>query len=317
MAFRQYRIGSIMFGIALGTSMMVTIFFPSIDMSSVKATKYALQYMLMYGRESAFAYEDPFLEGKGKPITAVLSKDPKTGQALGEKVTAYVYKPGTPFPSPLVHEGKLGEDIERTSADLGKYKQATEAQGAVFIVRETKDGTPYIENATATRGWTPEAVLAAADQQLYAGAGRTMFIREGCWWCHTLLPEQTKDWQTFGRPPVIGDFNGTSPTTFGSDRKAPDLFHVGARNSSREWMTLHFFNPRLVQSHSIMPRYDYLWYTGVKDKAKAKQLENYIAQWDKEFLAYARGERAYPPEVPEPPADSDARKLIDFVLTLK
>jgi hypothetical protein len=67
-----------------------------------------------------------------------------------------------------------------------------------------------------------------------------MFVREGCWWCHTLLPEQTQDWQVFGAPPMLGDFNGESPTAFGSDRKAPDLLHVGSRNSSREWMMLHF-----------------------------------------------------------------------------
>ncbi|RMF23844.1 MAG: cytochrome oxidase [Deltaproteobacteria bacterium] len=297
--------------------MTVTIFLPSFDMSSVTATKKSLQDSLTYGRESGFSYEDPFLNGKAKPILVKLAKDPKTGQALGEKVTAYVYPAGTPFPSGLTHKGIYGAKIEQLSADLGKVDQASEEAGAVFLVREANDGTPYIENATATRGWTPQATLAAAKEKLYAGAGRTMFIREGCWWCHTLLPEETQDWQTFGRPPVIGDFNSVSPTTFGSDRKAPDLFHVGARNSSREWMTLHFFNPRLVQSHSIMPRYDYLWYTGVKDPRTREEMKAAIKRWNKEFLAYARGERIYPPKVPDVPPDSDARKLIDFVLSLK
>ena len=103
-------------------------------------------------------------------------------------------------------------------------------------------------------------IKAAGDENIsHAGAGKTLFVREGCWWCHTLLPEQTQDWQVFGAPPMLGDFNGESPTAFGSDRKAPDLLHVGSRNSSREWMMLHFFNPRLVQPHSIMPRFDYLW----------------------------------------------------------
>jgi cytochrome c oxidase cbb3-type subunit 2 len=111
---------------------------------------------------------------------------------------------------------------------------------------------------------------------------------------------------------MTGDFNGESPTTFGSDRKAPDLLHVGSRNSSREWMTMHFFNPRLVQPHSIMPRYDYLW--GNKDK-DGNKID--LHAWDKEYMAYAEGDSVYPPEVPVPADDSEARMLIDFVLNLK
>ena len=77
-------------------------------------------------------------------------------------------------------------------------------------------------------------------------------------------------------------------------------------------MTMHFFNPRLVQPHSIMPRYNYLW---GKTDAKGNVIDR--EKWDREFMAYNNGETAYPPEVPEPAPDSDARKLIDFVLNLK
>ena len=154
---------------------------------------------------------------------------------------------------------------------------------------------------------------AAGDENIsHAGAGKTLFVREGCWWCHTLLPEQTQDWQVFGAPPMLGDFNGESPTAFGSDRKAPDLLHVGSRNSSREWMMLHFFNPRLVQPHSIMPRFDYLW--GEVD-ADGKKI-NY-AKWDEEFNAYRDGKRDLPPDVPMYAPNSEARWLIDFVLNMK
>ncbi|MDX8402267.1 MAG: cbb3-type cytochrome c oxidase subunit II [Mariprofundaceae bacterium] len=311
MAFREYKIGCYMFGIALSFSMFVTIFLPSINISEMSSTKVALEKQLTYGWETGFNYYDPFLQGKDKPIKVVLDRDPKTGQAIDE-TAAYVFKPGTHFPNGLTHENILGEKPRQASVKLGRIDQASEDKGGVFLVRETEDGTPYIEYATATRGWTVDATLNAAKQQLLAGSGKTMFVREGCWWCHTLLPEQTQDWQTFGRPPLVGDFNGESPTTFGSDRKAPDLLHVGARNSSREWMTLHFFNPRLVQPHSIMPRYDYLW--GDKD-AHGKPID--LAKWDREYFEWAEGKRAYPPEVPEPAPDSEARMLIDFILNLK
>jgi len=310
-AFREYKIGCVMFGLALSLSMTITIILPGLDISSRSSTKIALEKQLTYGWETGFNYYDPFLQGKDKPIKVTLTKDPKTGAAI-DKTDAYVFPAGTHFPNGLTHDNILGDDVQKVSARIGKIAQASEERGGVFTVEETDKGTPYIEYVTVTRGWTVDATLKTANEKFLAGSGKTMFVREGCWWCHTLLPEETHDWQTFGRPPMTGDFNGESPTTFGSDRKAPDLLHVGSRNSSREWMTMHFFNPRLVQPHSIMPRYDYLW--GDKD-ADGKTID--LAAWDEHFLAYAKGEKVYPPVVPIPAADSEARKLIDFVLNLK
>ncbi|MDQ6988039.1 MAG: cbb3-type cytochrome c oxidase subunit II [Mariprofundaceae bacterium] len=300
-----------MFGIALSLSMLITIILPGLDISSRSSTKVALEKQLTYGWETGFNYYDPFLQGKDKPIKVTLTKDPATGAAI-DKMNAYVFPAGTHFPSGLTHDNILGDLVQKASVDLGKVGQADEAKGGVFIVSSTDNDTPYIEYATATKGWNVDATLKAADEQFLAGSGKTMFVREGCWWCHTLLPEQTQDWQSFGRPPLVGDFNGESPTTFGSDRKAPDLLHVGSRNSSREWMTMHFFNPRLVQPHSIMPRYDYLW--GDVD-VDGKPID--LAAWDEHYFAYAEGDRVYPPEVPIPAANSEARMLIDFVLNLK
>jgi len=310
-AFREYKIGCVMFGVALSLSMFITIVLPGLDISSMSSTKVALEKQLTYGWETGFNYYDPFLQGKDKPVKVTLTKDPMTGAAI-DKTAAFVFPAGTHFPSGLTHDGILGDDVQKASEEVGLIGQADEAQGGVFLVRATADDVPYMEYATATKGWTVDATLKAADEQLLAGSGKTMFVREGCWWCHTLLPEQTQDWQSFGRPPLVGDFNGESPTTFGSDRKAPDLLHVGSRNSSREWMVMHFFNPRLVQPHSIMPRYDYLW--GDVD-ADGKAID--LAAWDEEYFAYADGESVYPPEVPIPAADSEARMLIDFIINLK
>jgi len=300
-----------MFGFALSLSMFITIVLPGLDISSMSSTKIALEKQLTYGWETGFNYYDPFLQGKDKPIKVTLNKDPKTGAAM-DKTHAYVFPAGTHFPSGLTHDGILGDDVQKVSESKGRISDAKEDQGGVFLVQSDANDTPYIEFATATRGWTVDATMKAADEKFLAGSGKTIFVREGCWWCHTLLPEQTQDWQSFGRPPLVGDFNGESPTTFGSDRKAPDLLHVGSRNSSREWMTLHFFNPRLVQPHSIMPRYDYLWGTNDADN---KQID--LAAWDVHYQKYVGGEEVYAPEVPTPAPDSEARMLIDFVLNLK
>jgi cytochrome c oxidase cbb3-type subunit 2 len=305
-----------MFGLAFGTSMFITLYMPAVDIANVSVTRVGLERQLAFGRVGGFSYEDPTLRGVHKPVKVVVKTDPKTGEAI-EPTEAYVYAAGAPFPNGIRHPRILGEGPRTLSESKGMISKANDAQGAVFIVREEEQSgqmVAYIENASATRGWEPDATLAkvADADQHYVGKGKIMFVREGCWWCHTLLPEQTQDWQYFGAPPMLGDFNGESPTAFGSDRKAPDLTHVGSRNSSQEWMLLHFYNPRLVQPHSIMPRYDYLW--GEKD-ANGNTI-NYEG-WRTAYNDYVAGKTAYAPEVPQPAKDSEIRALVDFVLNLK
>lgn len=315
--FREYKIGSKMFGIALGGSMTITLFFPSINIASVSSTDIALTKQLQMGHETGFNLDDPFMLGRNKPLGVALKVDPKTGQAIEGGMEVFVYKQGTSFPAGILHPRILGEGIQELSVQQGRVQDAHKDTGAVFTlskgVYQGKQYT-YIENLTATKGWTPADVMhVAKDEDVSnAGKGKTMFVREGCWWCHTLLPEETQDWQVFGAPPMLGDFNGESPTAFGSDRKAPDLLHVGSRNSSKEWMMMHFFNPRLVQPHSIMPRFDYLW--GEKDAAGNK-ID--FVKWRAEYDEYREGKRVSPPDVPSYASDSEIRGLIDFILSLK
>jgi cytochrome c oxidase cbb3-type subunit II len=108
-------------------------------------------------------------------------------------------------------------------------------------------------------GWNiHDPLMQGWDAPTPAGKGKTIFIREGCWWCHTLLPEQTQDWTYFGAPPVQGDIQLESPSLFGSDRKAPDLLHIGSRNKVKAWHYVHHRNPRAVTPGSIMPAFTYL-----------------------------------------------------------
>jgi len=313
MAFREYKLGARMFGVSLGTSMCITLLLPGFDIAASVSTDVALDKQLTAGWDAGWHIADPLMLGWDKPLKVLVRNDPATGQALAEPRYAYVYPAGTRLPNGVTHTRNLGKGVEGLSINQGRIKEAKQASGAVFLISYSGK-TPYMENATATKGWTADAIIkAAADEDVsHAGAGKTMFIREGCWWCHTLLPEQTQDWQVFGAPPMLGDFNGESPTAFGSDRKGPDLLHVGSRNASREWMMLHFFNPRLVQPHSIMPRFDYLW--GDKD-VNGQKID--FAKWRADYNDYREGKTTDAPEVPIPAKDSEARKLIDYILSLK
>jgi cytochrome c oxidase cbb3-type subunit 2 len=305
-----------MFGFALGGSMCITLLLPAFEFASVSSTDVALDKAFTAGHEAGFSLEDPFLLGWNKPLKVTLRVDPKTGQPMDPK-DVYVYQTGTTFPAGILHPRILGKGVEELSVQQGKIGEAQKGSGAVFaLTKGSFQGAEisYVENVTATRGWTPAVVMSATKDEdvSHAGAGKTMFVREGCWWCHTLLPEQTQDWQVFGAPPMLGDFNGESPTAFGSDRKAPDLLHVGSRNSSREWMMLHFFNPRLVQPHSIMPRFDYLW--GETD-ANGQKID--FDKWRAEYIQYREGARVTPPEVPAYSKNSEIRYLIDYMMSLK
>ena len=315
--FREYKIGARLFALALSGSMTITLFFPSINIASVSSTDVALNKQLAIGHETGFNLDDPLMLGKNKPIGVMLKTDPKSGRPLAEAKQVYVYEAGTSFPAGILHPRILGDGIDQLSVQQGHINEANKDVGAVFALdKGTFQGKQYtfVNNLSATKGWTPADVMRVANDADVsdAGKGKTMFVREGCWWCHTLLPEETQDWQVFGAPPMLGDFNGESPTAFGSDRKAPDLLHVGSRNSSREWLMMHFFNPRLVQPHSIMPRFDYLW--GDKD-ANGNKID--FDKWRAEYDDYREGKRVTPPEVPSYAKDSEIRSLIDFMLSLK
>lgn len=316
MAFREYKIGARMFAVCLGGSMIITLLFPTITVAKATSSDVALDKSFYAGHETGFSLEDPFLLGWNKPLKVTLKVDPKTQQPMDQTIV-YVYQPGTSFPASILHPRIFGKGVEELSLQQGRVGEAKRESGAVFtLAKGSFQGTEYsyVDNLTATKGWTPAEVMRVAKDEdvLHAGAGKTMFVREGCWWCHTLLPEETQDWQVFGAPPMLGDFNAESPTAFGSDRKGPDLLHVGSRNSSREWMMLHFFNPRLVQPHSIMPRFDYLW--GEKD-ANGQKID--FDKWRAEYIEYRDGKRVNPPDVPAYSKDSDVRYLIDFMMSLK
>ena len=215
--FREYKIGARLFGLALGGSMCITLFFPSINIASVSSTDIALTKQLSVGHESGFNLDDPWMLGKNKPLSVSLKVDPKTNQPIGGGMEVYVYEKGTSFPAGILHPRILGEGIQQLSVQQGHVTDAKKDVGAVFtLAKGAYDGKQYsyIDNLTATKGWTPADVMRVAKDSdvSHAGVGKTMFIREGCWWCHTLLPEETQDWQVFGAPPMTGDFNGESPT---------------------------------------------------------------------------------------------------------
>src|SRR5665811_74635 len=173
--FREYKIGSRMFGLALGGSMTITLLFPSINIASVSSTDVALTKQLGIGHESGFNLDDPLMLGKNKPLVVQLKVDPKSGQPLAEVMPVYVYQQGTSYPAGILHPRILGEGIEQLSVQLGHVTDARKDAGAVFALSKgTYQGKQYsyIENLTATKGWTPADALRVAKDEDVSNAGK-------------------------------------------------------------------------------------------------------------------------------------------------
>jgi cytochrome c oxidase cbb3-type subunit 2 len=89
-------------------------------------------------------------------------------------------------------------------------------------------------------------------------AGRNIYIREGCYTCHSQMIRSLRDEQErYGRYSLAAESMYDHPFQWGSKRTGPDLARVGGRYSD-EWHVAHMINPRSVVPESIMPGYPYL-----------------------------------------------------------
>ncbi len=89
-------------------------------------------------------------------------------------------------------------------------------------------------------------------------AGRDIYIREGCYNCHSQMIRPFRaETERYGHYSVAGEFVYDHPFQWGSKRTGPDLHRVGARYSD-EWHRAHLLNPRDVVPESNMPPYAFL-----------------------------------------------------------
>jgi len=89
-------------------------------------------------------------------------------------------------------------------------------------------------------------------------AGRDVYIREGCYNCHSQMVRPFRaEVERYGPYSVAGEFVYDHPFQWGSKRTGPDLHRVGGRYSD-EWHRIHLNNPRDVVPESNMPAYPWL-----------------------------------------------------------
>ena len=88
--------------------------------------------------------------------------------------------------------------------------------------------------------------------------GRDIYIREGCYNCHSQMVRPFADEVLrYGPPSVAGESVYDRPFQWGSKRTGPDLARVGGRYSD-EWHRIHLINPRDLVPESNMPGFPWL-----------------------------------------------------------
>lgn len=89
-------------------------------------------------------------------------------------------------------------------------------------------------------------------------AGRQIYIREGCYTCHSQMIRPLRDEvERYGHYSLAAESMFDHPFQWGSKRTGPDLARVGGRYSN-EWHVEHMIEPRSVVPESVMPSYAFL-----------------------------------------------------------
>jgi len=104
-------------------------------------------------------------------------------------------------------------------------------------------------------------------------AGRDIYIREGCYVCHSQMVRTLRDEvERYGHYSLAAESMYDHPFQWGSKRTGPDLARVGGKYSD-QWQAEHLKNPRSLVPESIMPGYPWLAKTKLETKTIKARLE--------------------------------------------
>ena len=104
-----------------------------------------------------------------------------------------------------------------------------------------------IEKVQGMRPYTPLELM-----------GRNIYIREGCYLCHSQQIRPFRDEvERYGHYSLAAESMYDHPFQWGSKRTGPDLARVGGKYSN-DWQVAHLIDPRSVVPESVMPTYAFL-----------------------------------------------------------
>jgi cytochrome c oxidase, cbb3-type, subunit II len=130
----------------------------------------------------------------------------------------------------------------------------------LFFINET------VEKVDGVRPYTPLELR-----------GRDIYVREGCFLCHSQMIRPFRDEQLrYGHYSLAAESQYDHPFQWGSKRTGPDLARVGKKYSN-EWQVAHLMDPQAMVPESVMPKYPFLQqtkldYSDVADRMAALRL---------------------------------------------
>ncbi|MEA3390947.1 cytochrome-c oxidase, cbb3-type subunit II [Sphingobium sp. CCH11-B1] len=137
--------------------------------------------------------------------------------------------------------------LERNVSLLGIAALIVVAIGGIVEIAPLFWIDNTIEKVEGVRPYTPLEL-----------AGRNIYIREGCYNCHSQMIRPFRDeTERYGHYSLAAESMYDHPFQWGSKRTGPDLARVGGRYSD-EWHVQHLKDPRRVVPESIMPTYPFL-----------------------------------------------------------
>jgi cytochrome c oxidase cbb3-type subunit 2 len=152
--------------------------------------------------------------------------------------------------------------IERNSTLLLVLTLIVVAIGGIVEIAPLFWLESTIEKVRGVRPYTPLEL-----------AGRNIYVREGCYVCHSQMVRSLRDEvERYGHYSLAAESMYDHPFQWGSKRTGPDLARVGGRYSD-EWHVAHMNDPRLIVPESVMPGYPFLG----KARLRADDIADHLA----------------------------------------
>jgi cytochrome c oxidase cbb3-type subunit 2 len=139
------------------------------------------------------------------------------------------------------------EKVEKNSILLLVLVLITVSIGGIVEIAPLFYLDSTIEEVEGVRPYTPLEL-----------AGRNIYVREGCYVCHSQMVRSLRDEvDRYGHYSLAAESMYDHPFQWGSKRTGPDLARVGGRYSD-EWHVAHLEDPRSIVPESVMPSYPHL-----------------------------------------------------------
>ncbi|MCW3476766.1 cytochrome-c oxidase, cbb3-type subunit II [Limobrevibacterium gyesilva] len=139
------------------------------------------------------------------------------------------------------------ETIEKNAVLMLVLTAITIAIGGIIEIVPLFTIETTVEHVKGVRPYAPLELM-----------GRNIYVREGCYLCHSQQIRALKDEvERYGHYSLAAESMYDHPFQWGSKRIGPDLARVGGKYSN-DWHYAHLINPQALVPESLMPKYAFL-----------------------------------------------------------